>query len=149
MAGAEHAGAAAPAPMHDGSKAFLSQHQATGPSHLHGGVAMAQICCHARNVRDIIERELAHELVHLQQQRQRLADAAGCPKQGYFELRLHCGHAPACPGNRSALLVQDTLADGESASCLLDALESVQTSCLGWPLCLAPGALPLGSALQD
>ena len=111
---------------------------------------MAQIRCHARNVGDIIERELAHELVHLQQQRKRLPDAAGCPKQGYFELpSLHCGHAPACPGNRSALLVQETPAGGDSASCLLDALESVQTSCLGWPLCLAPGALPLGSALVD
>lgn len=49
---------------------------ATTP-HLDGRVAVADVGGDALHVGDIVQRQLGHELVHLEQQRERLADAAG------------------------------------------------------------------------
>ena len=46
-------------------------------AHLDGRVAVAQIGRDALDVADVVQRQLRHALVHLEQQRERLADAAG------------------------------------------------------------------------
>lgn len=71
-------------------------------TNLDGRVAVAQIRCHANNIGDIIQRQLGHELVHLEQQRQGLADASSGTQQCH--LAGLDGHGPAAAGlaSRSA-----------------------------------------------
>ncbi len=43
---------------------------------------MADVCLHSLDIGDIIQRQLSHTLVHLQQQGQRLTNATSCTKDG-------------------------------------------------------------------
>ena len=54
------------------------------------GVAVAQICCDAWHVGDIVQGEIRHELVHLQKQRQGLTDATRRAQDGDLSVLLQC-----------------------------------------------------------
>ena len=54
------------------------------------GVAVAQICCDAWHVGDIVQGEIRHELVHLQKQRQGLTDATRRAQYGDLSVLLRC-----------------------------------------------------------
>lgn len=49
-----------------------------------GGVAVAEIGRHAGNVPDVVQCEIGNPRVHLQQERQRLSDAATCTEDGHL-----------------------------------------------------------------
>jgi hypothetical protein len=60
---------------------------ARAATRLRGRVAVRQVGGDARRVGDIVQRQLAHQRVHLQQQRQRLADAAGSAQHHHLRPR--------------------------------------------------------------
>ena len=87
--------------------------------HRRGRVAVAQVRGDARRVHDVVEREAAHERVRLEEERERLADAArgaehlrGKRPSRVASLlrRAHCSRRPprrrAVPGQRRADGVQ-------------------------------------------
>ena len=57
--------------------------------HRRGRVAVAQVRGDARRVHDVVEREAAHERVRLEEERERLADAAAAPST--------CAETPSPP----------------------------------------------------
>ena len=65
----------------------------------HRRVAVREVCCHARGARDVVERQLGYELVHLEEEGQRLADAATCTCRCRSAPTCSCALAPAlCVG---------------------------------------------------
>mmetsp|Transcript_15307 Transcript_15307/g.33140 ORF Transcript_15307/g.33140 Transcript_15307/m.33140 type:complete len:218 (-) Transcript_15307:241-894(-) len=69
-------------------------------AYLDRGVAVAEISSNASHIGNIIQAQLGHELIHLQQQRQGLADATSSTQQCHLA-SLH-GDSPAAalaPGN--------------------------------------------------
>ncbi len=70
---------------------------AVAPTHLDGGVAVAQVGGDALDVGDIVKAQLGDQLVHLEQQGQRLADAARRAEHRHL-LRLDDGHGAGAAG---------------------------------------------------